>query len=122
MRISDWSSDVCSSDLRWLTPLEFTELLSVAQFLPGANVINLTIGIGTRFAGLAGGAAAFAGLIFMPIVIVMLLGMAYGRYGDLPFVAQGFRGLSAAAAGLVVAMAVQIAWPDRKSTRLNSSH
>src|SRR3546814_6423121 len=83
---------------RWLMPLEFTELLSVAQFLPGANVINLTIGIGTRFAGLAGGAAAFAGLIFMPIVIVMLLGMAYGRYGDLPFVAQGFRGLSAAAA------------------------
>src|SRR3546814_16119915 len=97
MRISDWSSDVCSSDLRWLTPLEFTELLSVAQFLPGANVINLTIGIGTRFAGLAGGAAAFAGLIFMPIVIVMLMGMAYGRYGDLPFVAKGFRGLSAAA-------------------------
>src|SRR3546814_13414892 len=117
MRISDWSSDVCSSDLRWLTPLEFTELLSVAQFLPGANVINLTIGIGTRFAGLAGGAAAFAGLIFMPIVIVMLLGMAYGRYGDLPFVAQGFRGLSAAAAGLVVAMAVQIAWPVLRSLR-----
>src|SRR3546814_10545712 len=71
MRISDWSSDVCSSDL----------------------------------------------LIFMPIVIVMLLGMAYGRYGDLPFVAQGFRGLSAAAAGLVVAMAVQIAWPVLRSLR-----
>ena len=102
---------------RWLTPLEFTELLGVAQFLPGANVINLTIGIGTRFAGLAGAAAAFVGLIFMPIVIVLLLGVAYGRYGDLPFVAQGFQGLSAAAAGLVVAMAVQIAWPVLRSLR-----
>lgn len=102
---------------RWITPLEFTELLSVAQFLPGANVINLTIGIGTRFAGLAGAAAAFLGLISMPIVIVLLLGMAYARYGDLPFVAQGFQGLSSAAAGLVVAMAVQIAWPVLRSPR-----
>jgi chromate transporter len=103
---------------RWVTPLEFTELLSVAQFLPGANVVNLTIGVGTRFAGLAGAVAAFAGLISMPIVIVLLLGSAYARYGDLPFVAQGFQGLASAAAGLVVAMAARIAWPVARSPRV----
>lgn len=102
---------------RWLTPLEFTELLSVAQFLPGPNVVNITIAVGSRFAGVAGALASFFGLITMPMAIVLLLGMAYERYGDLPFVAQAFRALASAAAGLVVAMAVRIAWPVLRSAR-----
>ncbi|MEI9900237.1 MAG: chromate transporter [Hyphomicrobium sp.] len=39
---------------RWLTPIEFTELLGLCQFLPGGNIINLSVAIGTRFCGVPG--------------------------------------------------------------------
>jgi chromate transporter len=102
---------------RWLTPAEFTEVLGLSQLLPGPNVVNISIYVGLRFAGLAGASAAFLGLMVMPIVIVLCLGAAYTRYGDLPAVASSFRGVASAAAGLVVAMAIKIAWPVLRSVR-----
>ena len=34
---------------RWLTEQEFTEALSLSQFLPGPNIVNLSVIIGRRF-------------------------------------------------------------------------
>jgi chromate transporter len=100
---------------RWLSPAEFTEVLGLSQLLPGPNIVNVTIYVGARFAGIPGAAAAFLGLMTMPVIIVLCLGAAYSRYGDLPAVANAFRGVSSAAAGLMVAMAAKIAWPVLRS-------
>ncbi|WP_445503259.1 chromate transporter [Microvirga sp. G4-2] len=102
---------------RWLTPAEFTEVLGLSQLLPGPNVVNISIYVGARFAGAAGAAAALLGLMVIPIAIVLCLGAAYTRYGDLPAVASTFRGIASAGAGLVVAMAIKIAWPVLRSGR-----
>jgi chromate transporter len=37
---------------RWLTEREFVDLLTLGQLLPGPNVLNLTVMVGHRFAGL----------------------------------------------------------------------
>ena len=102
---------------RWLTASEFTEVLALSQLLPGPNVVNISIYVGTRYAGAAGAATVLLGLMTMPIVIVLCLGAAYTHYGDLPAVANAFRGIASAAAGLVVAMAIKIAWPVLRSVR-----
>ncbi|WP_414475507.1 chromate transporter [Microvirga sp. M2] len=102
---------------RWLTPAEFTEVLGLSQLLPGPNVVNISIYVGARFAGAVGASAAFLGMMVAPIAIVLCLGAAYTRYGDLPAVANAFRGVASAAAGLVVAMAIKIAWPVLRSGR-----
>jgi chromate transporter len=102
---------------RWLSPSEFTEVLGLSQLLPGPNVVNIAIYVGARFSGATGASAAFLGLMVMPIVIVLCLGAAYTRYADLPAVANAFRGIASAAAGLVVAMAIKIAWPVLRSVR-----
>jgi chromate transporter len=102
---------------RWLTPTEFTEVLSLSQLLPGPNVVNITIYVGARFAGVTGALVAFSGLMLMPMIIVLGLGILYSRYGDLSPVADAFRGIASAAAGLVVAMAAKIAWPVLRSAR-----
>ena len=39
---------------RWMTREEFVEEWSVAQIMPGPNVINLAVGIGARHFGLRG--------------------------------------------------------------------
>lgn len=99
---------------RWLTGAEFSELLSLCQFLPGGNIINLSVAIGLKFRGLPGAVAAIFGLIAAPTAIVIALGFIFARYRHEPQVVHMFAGLAAAAAGLLIAMAVKLAWPLRR--------
>jgi chromate transporter len=99
---------------RWLTGPEFTELLSLCQFLPGGNIINLSVAIGLHFRGIFGAVAAIFGLIAAPTAVVLALGLIYARYSHEPHVVHMFAGLAAAAAGLLISMAVKLAWPLRR--------
>lgn len=100
---------------RWLSPADFTELLALCQFLPGPNVVNLTVALGARFRGVPGVLSALAGLLAVPMAIAIGLGTLYARYGELPMVRHGLAGLAGAASGLMLAMALRIAWPLRTS-------
>jgi chromate transporter len=95
----------------WMTPAAFNDLFSLCQFMPGANIVNFAFAFGARHRGVSGAAAAVAGLLAAPVVIVLALGMLYGRFEALPMVRHGLAGLAAAAAGLVVATALKIAVP-----------
>jgi chromate transporter len=96
---------------RWLTPTEFAEVLGLCQFLPGGNVINLSVAIGLEFGGIAGAFAALLGLLAAPTAIVIALGAVYARYQNDPALQHLFAGLAAAAAGLLIATAMKMAWP-----------
>src|SRR4030088_3129896 len=54
---------------RWMTPDEFNQTYALCHFLPGPNIVNLSVVFGSRFRGVAGGLAAFAGLVGPPIVM-----------------------------------------------------
>jgi len=99
---------------RWLTATEFNDTLSLCQFLPGGNIINLSVAIGLRFAGIPGALAAVLGLIAAPVAIVLTLGLIYARFRTEPHVVHMFAGLAAAAAGQLVSMAVKLALPLRR--------
>jgi chromate transporter len=101
-------------DRRWLNPAEFVDLLAFCQFLPGGNIMNLSIAIGLRFRGIIGAIAAITGLFAAPALIVVALGVLYERYAQEPRVAAVFAGLAAAAAGLVIGAALKIAAPLRR--------
>ena len=76
----------------WLTRAEFVELLSASQVLPGPNVVNLALMLGDRWFGWRGAIAALAGLIVVPLAIVIALTLAYDRYASVPQVAGALRG------------------------------
>jgi len=95
----------------WMSEREFTEVLSLAQFLPGPNIVNVAIIIGRRFQGLTGAVAATAGLMLMPLLVVLLLATVYARFADLDAVRGACDGVSAAASGLVLAMGFKMARP-----------
>src|SRR6185312_9768285 len=48
---------------RWMTADEFNETFALCHFLPGPNIVNFSVVFGSRFGGVAGGVAAFAGLV-----------------------------------------------------------
>lgn len=106
-----WARRMIVEQRRWMTPAEFTDLLGLCQFLPGGNIMNLTIGLGARFHGPPGSIAAFTGLMAAPVAIVIGLGVLYDRYSSLPVVRHGFAALAAAASALVLANALKIAAP-----------
>jgi len=93
----------------WLSERQFVEALSLCQFLPGPNVVNLSIVMGQRLRGVAGALSAFSGLVIVPAVLVLVLGELYDRFGQIPVIDRVLNGISAAAPGLVLAMGFQMA-------------
>src|SRR6202012_1807190 len=63
---------------RWMTADEFNETFALCHFLPGPNIVNLSVVFGSRFGGIIGGIAAFAGLVGPPMVLVMVLAVLSG--------------------------------------------
>jgi chromate transporter len=96
---------------RWLSAEEFSELLGLCQFLPGGNIINLSVAVGLQFRGIPGAVASITGLIAAPSAVVIALGAVYDRFKDDPHIRHLFAGLAAAAAGLLVAMALKLTVP-----------
>ena len=82
---------------RWMTREQFLEDWAVAQILPGANVVNLSLMIGDRYFGMRGALAALAGMLAFPLL------------GDSPQVQAALRGLGAVAAGMIAATGLKLA-------------
>jgi chromate transporter len=94
---------------RWMSEREFLDVLAVCQLLPGPNIVNVSIAVGSRFHGLAGAVMAFTGLMIGPLTVILVLGTLYAGYGHVDPVRGALRGIGAVAAGLVVAMALRMA-------------
>jgi chromate transporter len=93
---------------RWLTREEFVEEWSVAQIMPGPNVVNLSLMIGHRYFGLPGALAALAGMLTVPLVVVLILALVYAQFAGHPGVAGALRGMGAVAAGLIAATGLRL--------------
>jgi len=90
---------------RWMSADEFNTQLGLCQFLPGPNVVNLAVVVGKRYQGALGAIVAPVGLLAGPLFIVLLLALAYDRWGSLPLAQGMLRGIAAVGCGLLFAMA-----------------
>jgi chromate transporter len=93
---------------RWMTRDEFIEDWSVAQIMPGPNVINLALIVGGRYFGLKGALVGLAGMLAVPLVLVLALAVVYSQFADHPGVAGALRGMGAVAAGLIMATGIKL--------------
>jgi chromate transporter len=103
---------------KWLTADEFNETFALCHFLPGPNIVNLSVVFGSRFRGIPGGIAAFAGLVGPPMVIVTILGALYARYGEIDALRRILAGVSCAAVGLLIAVVFRMMMPLLKKRDL----
>ncbi len=92
----------------WLTRAEFVESLSLAQVLPGPNIVNLALMIGDRFFGLRGAFVALAGMLVVPLIIVLALTASYVLFADNAVVAGALKGMAAVSAGLIAGTALRL--------------
>src|SRR3546814_3001824 len=117
MRISDWSSDVCSSDL--LRPEPGNAVTAAAVAAMGLMAIRLPLFEVRAIAWAAPDPGGFDALVLTSANAVRLGGIGLDRFKALPVHAVG--GATAAAAAQAGFSVVAVG-EDRKSTSLNSSH
>src|SRR5215510_16045232 len=105
--LSAWARQVIVEERQWLTDEEFLTALTLSRLLPGPNVTNLAVYVGTRFHGLPGAGAALAGLTLVPLAIMLSLGIVYFHYHHLPGFQSVLTGIVAAGVGLTLSMGVK---------------
>lgn len=106
-----WARRAVVDEHKWMTAEEFNEAFALAQFLPGANIVNFSVVFGSRIRGPLGGVVAFAGLLGPPVILVLILGILYSIYGELIWLQRILAGVAAAAAGLIIAVVARMAEP-----------
>src|SRR5712672_101798 len=106
-----WTRRAIVDQHRWMTADEFNETFALCHFLPGPNVVNLSVVFGSRFRGIPGGLAAFAGLLGPPVVIVTVLAALYARYGEIDALRRILAGVSCAAVGLLISALFRMMMP-----------
>jgi chromate transporter len=96
---------------RWMTADEFNETFALCHFLPGPNIVNLSVVFGSRFRGIVGGIAAFAGLVGPPMLLMTALAALYMRYGDIDALRRILAGVSCGAVGLLISAVFKMMLP-----------
>ncbi|WGR69779.1 MULTISPECIES: chromate transporter [unclassified Bradyrhizobium] len=96
---------------RWMTAEEFNETFALCHFLPGPNIVNLSMVFGARLRGVAGGIAAFTGLLLPPTLIMTVLAVLYAHFGELELLRRSLAGISCAAVGLLIAVVFRMMTP-----------
>ena len=98
-----WARRTIVEQKHWITAAEFNAILRICQLVPGPNIVNLAVCVGSRFGGAKGALAAVMGLLLGPIGVVLLLAMLYDHFSYLEAVQGMLRGISAVGVGLIAA-------------------
>jgi len=106
--VMPWAYRTMVEERRWLTPADFAETIGLCQFLPGPNIGNASIVLGKRWFGLAGAVVAFLGLMALPFIFVMALGIVYLEWAQQPIVRAIVTGVGATGAGLFIGTALKL--------------
>ena len=109
-----WARRVVVEQRGWLGDRDFADILAFCQFLPGPNVVALSVCIGAKFRGAAGALAAMAGFILAPWAVGFALGAVFLAYAQTAWLQGLLRGIAVAAAGLIIGTGVRLLRPHRR--------
>jgi chromate transporter len=103
---------------QWLTEGDFLSGMTLAQIMPGTNVVNVSIYIGHRLRGAAGSAVAVASLLLPPMAVIVILAAIIHRYGDLAWLHDLLEGIAAGAIGMTLSVVLRAARHATSKNRL----
>jgi chromate transporter len=93
---------------RLLSSAEFGEMFAFGQIMPGPAIANFAMAVGYRDSGAPGAIGAVTGLVSLPFLLMVLVGLFYDQYADLAPVRDALAGMAAVTGGLIVATALKM--------------
>ena len=106
-----WARRAIVEQHKWMTAEQFNETFALCHFLPGPNIVNLSVVFGSKFRGIPGAIAAFLGLVLPPVLIVLCLALLYARYGEIEALRRTLAGVVCATAGLFFGTVIKMLQP-----------
>lgn len=107
--LSAWVHREIVGRRQWVTEDEFMSGYALGQILPGVNSTNLAIYMGQHLRGAIGAAAALAGLLTGPFVVVLLAALVYRQLIAIPGFAAAMAGIAAVAVGMLLRLGIVFA-------------
>src|SRR5215467_16405612 len=98
-----WARRITVEKRRWLSDSEFADIVSLCQFMPGPNIVGIAVCVGAKLRGTIGTIAAVFGFLVIPWAIGFSVGLLFLEYAHNPILQQILGGISAVAAGLLIA-------------------
>jgi chromate transporter len=86
----------------WIDNMEFVEMLSISQSLPGLNATNMAVLVGEKLRGGMGAIAGIVGICLPGGALMYAVGVFYHLHGDHAWVTATLKGVAAAAVGLLL--------------------
>lgn len=105
--LSAWSREIVVQRRGWMSETEFLSAMTICRLLPGANQVNVAVFVGARMHGMAGAAAAVAGLVAVPFVVVVAMCASATRYQSIGAIRHVLAGVTPAAIALTLSMVWQ---------------
>ena len=93
---------------KWMSKTQFLEEWSIAQIMPGPNIVNLALMVGRQHFGIYGALSAVSGLLIAPMGLVLLLAILFGGVSDSPMAQGALKGMGAVSAGLIIATSLKL--------------
>lgn len=94
---------------RLLSNAAFSEMFAFGQVMPGPAIANFALTVGYRDSGALGAVAAVTGIVTLPFLLLVVMGVFYFRNADLLLVREALHGMAVVTGGLVVAVALKMA-------------
>ncbi len=108
-----WAHRIVVEQRQWATEDEFADILSLCQFMPGPNVVGIGVCVGAKLRGAIGTIAAVAGFVLLPCLVGFCLGLLYLKYAHFAVFRNILGGVSAVAAGMLMATGIRMLVPFR---------
>ncbi len=92
----------------WITEQEIMDYYAIGQLTPGVIAVNVATFVGYKRKGVIGGIVATLGMIFPPLVIIMVIAALIQNFADLYVVKCAFAGIRVAVLALIVQTIVKM--------------
>ncbi len=106
--------DACVERKRWITHDEMMNVTVIAESTPGPIAINCATFVGYKQSGMAGAAAATAGIVLPSFVIIYLISVFFEHFLEIAWIAHAVMGSRIAVGILIVDAALRMMKKMRK--------
>lgn len=105
-------------ELGWLEEAEMLDITAITQSSPGPLVVNASVIVGYRMAGIQGALAAVMGSILPPMIIVSIISMFYEQFRTNKYIAVALQVMRAGVAAVIFDVVIKLAANICKTKRI----
>lgn len=105
-------------ELKWLEEDEMLDVTAITQSAPGPLVVNASVIVGYRIAGILGSLVAVLGTIMPPMIILSIISLFYEQFRTNKYISIALQVMRAGVAAVILDVVINLAGNVMKTKRV----